>query len=132
MSGTKKGIGGASTSTPSGSIKDAFVPRLRSTDSSPLTAQDIRDDKKQEIQSFDDSIDYILHSPYHLGDVHTSLDCLSDTIFLVSRACKGTSSSTSKAITNTLRAVAFILQHLGQLENDKEPSLTTIVNDKVH
>src|SRR5271163_2843142 len=98
MSSSKKGIGQPSMSTPSGSIKEAFGSRLRSNGPTALEAKEAQEDKKQDIRSEEDGENYLPDSPYHVESESLSLDSLADTLFLVSRACKGQSNVATKAI----------------------------------
>src|ERR1700677_4302689 len=110
---SKKGVGTTPTSqTPSGSgtIKEAFSTRgLRSGKAGSLTAEDVRTDKKQDITSLEDSQTYLAEdSPFHTHGESHSLSMLADSLFFVSRACKGGSASVTKTIVNLIRAIAFL------------------------
>jgi hypothetical protein len=129
MSSSKKGIGVSSVPTTTGTIKEAFNTRLRSNDPTTAEAKEIREDKKQDIRLEEEGKNYLPDSPYQVDGEPSTLESLADTLFLVSRACKGQSNGVTKALVNTIRSIAFIIKAAD--ENDREPSLTALINDNI-
>src|ERR1700690_127602 len=129
MSSNKKGTGSTPAPALSGSIKDAFSARMRYNASTASDLKDIREDRKQDVRSEEDALNFLPDSPYHMHGDATSLASLADTLFLVSRVCTGQSSALSKGIVNTIRSVAFAL--MAADDADREPSIPTLVNDNI-
>jgi hypothetical protein len=129
MSSSKKGIGVSSVLTPTGTIKEAFSTWLRSNDPTMAEAKEIREDKKQDIRSEEEGKNYLPDSPYQVDSESFTLESLADTLFLVSRACKGQSNGVMKTLVNTIRSRAFIIK--APDENNREPSLTALINDNI-
>ena len=130
---SKKGPGAVPTAQPpphppSGSIKDAFASRARTE--SMLTTEEIRGDKKQEIRSAEDGIKYLEEdSPFHMHGESHSLNDLADSLFHISRACKGSSASVTKIVVSSIRAIAFILQDAATEHNDRlTPAASTLTD----
>jgi hypothetical protein len=82
--------------------------------------REIKEDKKQDVRSLESSKQFLTkYSQFHMHGKPYSLNELSDSLFLILWACKGSTALATKTIISTIRAITFLLQDSFSRDNEE-------------